>query len=386
MVVAPRCSELIDVSFQRVNDLSLKNLGFGEKMKSVALSLTLLAAASSAVAQSTTTWDFTATVSFRTFTKAHPTSSGTQSSGFDISSSPSSVTGSATGAVTSSVSSESTAGSGTSGGSSVSETTSGVSSTSGDSSNPSASFTSSVSSGSSSVPFSGISSSFRYSNSSTNALGGSPLTSSTVANAANGAATSSLQAASVLAFVPTTSTTSISSTTSASQTTTLDSATASAVLEAHNAKRALHQDTNPLAWSDDLSAWAFNYANSLKGTEYDPCSGNLIHSSTRDNQGENIAFGTYSSPEALVGYWYDEISDYDYNDVTGVVHNNKDVGHFTQLVWASSTQVGCAAINCPANNGVYLLCEYTPAGNVYVGNSDDTFQLFRTNVLPLKAN
>ncbi|QLQ78718.1 hypothetical protein HG537_0B00670 [Torulaspora globosa] len=181
--------------------------------------------------------------------------------------------------------------------------------------------------------------------------------------------------------------TSASATSSTSSSTpqpkTLDSATANLILAEHNAKRALHIDTPPLTWSDDLSAWAYNYANSLSGTFYDPCSGNLLHSTTRNNQGENIAFGTYSSATALVDYWYNEIRYYDYNNVTGIVHDGYDVGHFTQLVWASTTEVGCAAIECPANNGLYLLCEYTPAGNVYIGNSDDIFALFTTNVLPL---
>lgn len=164
----------------------------------------------------------------------------------------------------------------------------------------------------------------------------------------------------------------------------MDAATASIILDEHNKKRALHVDTPPLTWSDDLSAWAYDYADTLKGTFYDPCSGQLIHSSTRNNQGENIAFATYSGPDALVDYWYDEIVDYDYNDITGIIHNGMDVGHFTQMVWASSTAVGCASIECPANNGLYLLCEYSPAGNIYIANSDDTYKYFRDNVKPLK--
>lgn len=153
----------------------------------------------------------------------------------------------------------------------------------------------------------------------------------------------------------------------------------------HNSKRNLHQNTPPLTWSDSLSAWAFTYANSLRGTEYDPCSGRLLHSSNRGFQGENIAFATQSNPTALVDLWYDEIQYYDYNDITGITHNNQDVGHFTQVVWVDTTEVGCAVIDCPANDGTYLLCEYTPAGNVYNGNADaDEFSYFRTNVRPLK--
>lgn len=144
-------------------------------------------------------------------------------------------------------------------------------------------------------------------------------------------------------------------------------------------------DTPALTWSDSLSAWAYNYTNSLRGTEYDPCSGNLIHSTYRDFQGENIAFATQSSPAGLVDLWYDEIEYYDYNDVTGIEHDGEEVGHFTQVVWASTTEVGCAVVDCPASDGTYLLCEYKPAGNVYNGNANaDLYSYFRENVKELK--
>ncbi|SCU95628.1 LAFA_0G01332g1_1 [Lachancea sp. 'fantastica'] len=173
--------------------------------------------------------------------------------------------------------------------------------------------------------------------------------------------------------------------------TTLDSATASAILEQHNAKRSLHKDTPDLAWDDELSAFAYEYANSLKNTAQDPCSGVLVHSSNRQNQGENIAFGTTSDPNVLVDYWYDEIKYYDYNDITGIEHNGEEVGHFTQLVWASSSNVGCAVLQCDTQatygqNSIYLICEYSPAGNVYdATQGQDEFSYFKSNVLPLKS-
>jgi len=40
----------------------------------------------------------------------------------------------------------------------------------------------------------------------------------------------------------------------------------------------------------------------------------------------------------------------------------EDVGHYTQIVWRATTQVGCAiAANKSAE---YLVCRYLPAGNV----------------------
>nr|POE63174.1 protein pry1 [Quercus suber] len=48
---------------------------------------------------------------------------------------------------------------------------------------------------------------------------------------------------------------------------------------------------------------------------------------------------------------------------------SEGTGHFTQLVWKNTTQVGCGAVQCnsAAGNGApgwFLVCEYSPAGNV----------------------
>ena len=44
-------------------------------------------------------------------------------------------------------------------------------------------------------------------------------------------------------------------------------------------------------------------------------------------------------------------------------------GHYTQLVWEATTSVGCGAVNCSNSaengaNGWFLVCEYSPRGNV----------------------
>ncbi|KHJ96002.1 hypothetical protein OESDEN_04044, partial [Oesophagostomum dentatum] len=35
---------------------------------------------------------------------------------------------------------------------------------------------------------------------------------------------------------------------------------------------------------------------------------------------------------------------------------------FTQMVWARSTKVGCAVVNC--NSSTFTVCRYSPAGNI----------------------
>ena len=40
--------------------------------------------------------------------------------------------------------------------------------------------------------------------------------------------------------------------------------------------------------------------------------------------------------------WYAEVDSGEYNFETGKSDNNGVVGHFTQMVWQPSTQLGCA--------------------------------------------
>jgi hypothetical protein len=75
----------------------------------------------------------------------------------------------------------------------------------------------------------------------------------------------------------------------------------------------------------------------------------------------------YGSIADSVQAWYNEISDYDFNNPG----YSDATGHFTQVVWVGSTEVGCAWVSCNGENGTpgyYLMCEYSPAGNV-LGNT-----------------
>jgi hypothetical protein len=56
-------------------------------------------------------------------------------------------------------------------------------------------------------------------------------------------------------------------------------------------------------------------------------------------------------------------------------------GHFTQLVWAGTQKLGCGYAICKGKNGTpgnYLVCEYSPAGNITNPG------YFEKNVLPAK--
>lgn len=93
--------------------------------------------------------------------------------------------------------------------------------------------------------------------------------------------------------------------------------------------------------------------------------------------GENIAAGAPTEKiQAAVQSWLSEQANYDHAtnacstlDATPPL----ECGHYTQIVWKSTTGVGCAHVSCTANSpfgtlgsGVwdYSVCDFSPPGNV----------------------
>ncbi|KAH3666004.1 hypothetical protein OGAPHI_004193 [Ogataea philodendri] len=165
---------------------------------------------------------------------------------------------------------------------------------------------------------------------------------------------------------PTTLSTSSTESTTSSSTSSTEAATSSSsdfqsqILNEHNAKRELH-GVDALTWDDTLAQYAQAYAD-----KYD-CSGTLTHSGGQ--YGENLALG-YSTT-GTVDAWYSEGDNYDYGSSCSVYD------HFTQVVWKSTTKVGCGYKHCNSYWGTYVVCSYDPAGN-FVGECD-------SNVLPLSS-
>jgi uncharacterized protein YkwD len=133
-------------------------------------------------------------------------------------------------------------------------------------------------------------------------------------------------------------------------------------VDAHNRVRAQHCAA-PLSWSPKLAAAAQTWADSLRA-----------HGCTFGHSGgpygENLAAGTQGAldPEATVAMWYDEGKQYRFPE-GGF---SMQTGHFTQVVWRGTSQVGCGHSSC--NNNDIWVCEYDPPGN-WDGE-------YRTNVLP----
>jgi uncharacterized protein YkwD len=139
------------------------------------------------------------------------------------------------------------------------------------------------------------------------------------------------------------------------------------LLERHNYYRAKHGVDN-LVRNSELEEISQEYTSYLVTNNLFEHSNNMYNS---DYMGENLYQGTLMSNigESCTDLWYSEISDYDYNNpVFGY-----DTGHFTQVVWKDTKQMGCG-FEC-SNNYCTITCNYYPAGN-YVGE-------FAKNVLPL---
>jgi hypothetical protein len=130
------------------------------------------------------------------------------------------------------------------------------------------------------------------------------------------------------------------------------------LLNTHNRRRA-EVGSPPLFWSEDLAKYAQDWADQLARE-----GGNLRH---RPNVpfGENIYtnFGSQETGRQVVNYWARE-SQYFVNGVfpnVSTTGNWFDVGHYSQLVWASTSQVGCGMAQ--TGNQQIWVCNYNSPGN-----------------------
>ena len=154
--------------------------------------------------------------------------------------------------------------------------------------------------------------------------------------------------------VSSTSTSSTSSTTSGSVVSGTPTDFAAQMVLWHNIYRARH-GSPPVTWNDTLAAYALNYSQHCSTDHSD----SLYY-------GENLAYGGYTNPAYYVYLWYNEIENYNFSNPGFSL----TTGHFTQVVWEASLQIGCGWVynHCNPQLGNsypnYLTCEYYPYGNV----------------------
>jgi len=145
------------------------------------------------------------------------------------------------------------------------------------------------------------------------------------------------------------------------------------IVAAHTQARA-EVNLPPLIWSPSLSTYAQQWANQLAAKNcqmgHRPNSGKF-----KQMYGENLYWAgalvwSDGRREAqkitaadAVKPWVDEKAFYNYQ--TNTCASGQVCGHYTQVVWRQSTEVGCAMAMCSSKDQVWV-CNYNPPGN-YVG-------------------
>ncbi|SFV65826.1 SCP-like family protein [hydrothermal vent metagenome] len=90
----------------------------------------------------------------------------------------------------------------------------------------------------------------------------------------------------------------------------------------------------------------------------------FTHSGT--SYGENLyASGAEASFVDAVNAWYREKAEYNTN--TKTCNTGKTCGHYTQLIWKDTLEVGCAK-SSSASWKTIVVCQYNPPGN-YIGQT-----------------
>lgn len=138
------------------------------------------------------------------------------------------------------------------------------------------------------------------------------------------------------------------------------------ILDQHNHYRAMH-GAEPLKWNDEIAAYAQQWAETNARA-------NRMYHRQPNKYGENIYWQSWSGvdPKQPVDSWYSEVKDYNFSR-PGF---SSRTGHFTQVVWLGSTEVGCGKAES-RSGGTYVVCNYNPPGNY--------MRQFRENVLPKGA-
>ncbi|MEM9538662.1 MAG: pathogenesis-related family 1 protein [Cyanobacteria bacterium P01_E01_bin.42] len=126
------------------------------------------------------------------------------------------------------------------------------------------------------------------------------------------------------------------------------------MLNAHNKWRDT-VNVPHLQWSPTLANYAQEWANKLLRE-------NKFEHRQNPPYGENLAAasGQQLSPERVVDMWGNEVQDYNYNNNS--CQPGKMCGHYTQVVWESTREVGCAMAR--NNNREVWVCNYDPPGNI----------------------
>lgn len=132
------------------------------------------------------------------------------------------------------------------------------------------------------------------------------------------------------------------------------------LLARHNLERD-RKRLERLRWSRKLAQEAQSWADRLA------IENTMRHADrgTRGGAGENLWMGSagYFSAEQMVDAFLAERQHYRPGAFPEVSRTGRwqDVGHYTQIIWPGTQEVGCAVSRNASND--FLVCRYWPAGN-----------------------
>lgn len=114
-----------------------------------------------------------------------------------------------------------------------------------------------------------------------------------------------------------------------------------------------------ISWNTKLAKVAQRYADFLASN------GCFLKHSENSDYGENLFMGDGAIYTALdaSNAWYEEKKQYWYSKIN--YSNYMRIGHYTQMIWKNTSDVGLGVARC--SNGSYIyVANYFPAGN-YIG-------------------
>ena len=146
------------------------------------------------------------------------------------------------------------------------------------------------------------------------------------------------------------------------------------MLAAHNGYR-IAVGSPALGWSDSLQTKAQKWANHLKARgcvlSHSGPGENLYwagaerRAKSKDSSGKWIWEESVQAidDKEVTDSWGSEKQWFDHSNNKCNAPTGKACGHYTQVVWKSTTEVGCGNAVCDDFSQVWV-CNYSPAGNV----------------------
>ncbi len=131
-------------------------------------------------------------------------------------------------------------------------------------------------------------------------------------------------------------------------------------VDRHNEIRVDHYADGEIYWDTTIEQSAQDCVNGIAD------SGIIEH--CKNDYGENLYASTRDDSYIVaIDYWNSEEQYYNYD--TNECDSGKVCGHYTQIVWKNSTELGCAKaqiLTGDYKNWFVISCQYNPPGN-YVG-------------------